>query len=142
MKRLILLPGLFIFVALFATVTALMQDRLRPQLKTRDLPQVALPADALPQKHLNQNRLHKLIINREDAPVYEELARRNAIRNEIDYGSFKLVVVDEEDAGGRAALQAMATPSDEQDMILVNGYIIDTSAPSARLYQIRPTRHS
>ncbi len=71
MKRLILLPGLFIFVALFATVTALMQDRLRPQLKTRDLPQVALPADALPQKHLNQNRLHKLIINREDAPVYE-----------------------------------------------------------------------
>src|SRR5262245_20821951 len=129
MKRLIILPCLFIFVALFATVTALMQDRLRPQLNTRDLPQVAQAPDVLPQKHLNQNRLHKLIINSEDAAVYDELTRRNAIRNEIDYGSFKLVVVDEENAGGRASLQAMATPSDEQDMILFNGYRIDTSAP-------------
>jgi len=115
MKRLILLPCLFIFVALFATVTALMQDRLRPQLNTRDLPQVAQAQDALPQRHLNQNRLHKLIINSEEDAVYEELTRRNAIRSQIDYGSFKLVVVDEESVvGGRAALQAMATPSDEQ----------------------------
>jgi hypothetical protein len=128
MKRLILLPCLFIFVALFATVTALMQESRRPQLNIRDLPQVAPPADVLPQRHLNQNRLHKLIINGED-PVYHELARRNAISREIDYGSFKLVEVDQEAVeGGRAALQAMATPSDEQNMILFNGYVIDTSA--------------
>jgi hypothetical protein len=134
MKRLILIPCLFIFVALFATVTALMRDRLRPQFNGRELLQTAqaqaLPTDVLPQKYLNQNRLHKLIVKSEDA-VYQELTRRNAIRSQIDYGSFKLVVVDEEAlVGGRAALQAMsAIPSDELNMILLNGYVIDTSAP-------------
>jgi hypothetical protein len=126
MKRLIILPCLLIFVALFATVTALMQDS-RPQLGNRDLSQVA-PADALPQKQLNQNRLHKLIINSED-PAYGELTRLNAIRSVIDYGSFKLVVVDGEAAGGQAALQAMqANWSDDQNLIAFNGYVMDTSA--------------
>jgi len=130
MKRLILLPFLFIFVALFATVTALMRDRLRPQFNTRDSAQMAQAPDALPQKHLNQNRLHKLIINSEDAAVYGELARRNAIRSEIDYGGFKLVVVDQEAMGGRAALEAMSIPpKDDLNMIAFNGYVIDTSAP-------------
>ena len=129
MKRLILLPFLFIFVALFATVTALMRDRLRPQLNTRDLAQVAPQADALPQKHLNQNRLHKLIIRSEDADVYEAMVRQNAVRSEFDYGSFKLVVVDQERVGGRAAIEAMPiTPRDDMDMIALNGYVIDTSA--------------
>ena len=128
MKRLILLPCLFIFVALFATVTALMQEHLRPKFDVRELPQTVQAPEVLPQKHLNQNRLHKLIFNAEDA-VYEELMRQNAIRSQIDYGSFKLAVVDEEAVeGGRASLQAMATPSDEQNMILFNGYVIDTSA--------------
>jgi hypothetical protein len=126
MKRLIILPCLLICVALFATVTALMQDS-RPQLGNRDLSQVA-PADALPQKQLNQNRLHKLIINNED-PTYGELARLNAIRSVIDYGSFKLVVVDGEAAGGQAALQGMqANWSDDQNLIAFNGYVMDTSA--------------
>src|SRR5262245_15410929 len=129
MKRLILLPFLFIFVALFATVTALMRDRLRPQFNTRDLAQVAPQADALPQKHLNQNRLHKLIFRSEDADVYEAIVRQNAVRSEFDYGSFKLVVVDQERVGGRAAIEAMPiTPRDDMDMIALNGYIIDTSA--------------
>ena len=68
MKRLIILPCLLICVALFATVTALMQESQRPQLGNRDLSQVAPQADALPQKHLNQNRLHKLIIRRQKTP--------------------------------------------------------------------------
>ena len=126
MKRLIILPCLLIFVALFATVTALMQDS-RPQLGNRDLSQVA-PADALPQKQLNQNRLHKLIINSED-PAYGELMRLNAIRSVTDYGSFKLVVVDEEPLGVRAAIEAMpGNWGDEMDRIELNGYVIDTSA--------------
>jgi hypothetical protein len=132
MKRFILLTCLLICVALFATVTALMRDRLRPQFNSQDSPQSAQALDALPQKHLNQNRLHKLIIKSDDSQdtaVYGELAQRNAIRNEFDYGSFKLVVVDEDAVGGRAALQAMQiTPGDENDMIWLNGYLIDTSA--------------
>jgi subtilisin family serine protease len=130
MKRLILLPCLFIFVALFATVTALMREHLRPQFNVRELPQTVQAPDVLPQKHLNQNQLHKLIVKSEDADTYAELTRRNAIRREFDYGSFKLVEVDEGAAGGRDALLAMrATPRDEWDMIWLNGYLIDTSAP-------------
>jgi Subtilase family/Viral BACON domain len=128
MKRLIILPCLLICVALFATVTALMQESQRQQLGNRDLSQVAPPADVLPQKHLNQNRLHKLIINSEDSAAYEDLTRRNAIRSEIDYGSFKMVVVDQEPLGGRDALQAMQVNwRDDQNMISLNGYLIDTS---------------
>src|SRR5262245_29334474 len=131
MKRLIILSCLLVFVAIFAVGAALMQDRLRPQLNVQDdLPQRSTVPDALPQSHLNQNRLHKMIINSEETDVYDQLKRQNAIRDEIDYGSFKLVVVDEEAVGGRAALQAMRiTPSDEQNMIALNGYVIDTSAP-------------
>src|SRR5215831_7810152 len=128
MKRLILLPCLFIFVALFATATALMREHLRPQFNTRDLTQTVQEPEVLPQKHLNQNRLHKLIVKSDDA-AYEELNRKNAIRSMIDYGSFMLVEVDEDAAGGRAALQAMSiTPYDESNMIWLNGYLIDTSA--------------
>ncbi|HKQ72363.1 MAG TPA: S8 family serine peptidase [Blastocatellia bacterium] len=130
MKRFIILSSIMIFVTFFTTVTAMMQDRLRPQLNAReDLPQREPVPDALPQNHLNQNRLHKIIINREESDVYDQLAQQNAIRDEIDYGSFKLVVVDEEAAGGRDVLQAMRiAPSDEQNMIALNGYVIDTSA--------------
>src|SRR5262252_3032043 len=129
MKRLILLPCLFIFVALFATVTALMREHIRPQFNTSASQQVAPQVDALPQRHLNQNQLHKLIIRSEDAAAYAELAQRNAIRREFDYGSFKLVEVDEVAAGGRDALLAMpAIPNDESNMIWLNGYLMDTSA--------------
>src|SRR5262249_26829002 len=125
MKALILLPCLLIIVAFFATVTALMQDRLRPQLNHRDdLPQRAPEPDSLPQNHLNQNRLHKLIINRKESAVYDQLAKQNAIRNEIDYGSFKLVEVDEIAVGGGAALQATRkTQSDQQKMSGPQAYI-------------------
>src|SRR5262249_2295737 len=68
--------------------------------------------------------------NSEESAAYDQLKQQNAIRDEIDYGSFKLVVVDEEAVGGRDALQGMRiTPSDEQNMIALNGYVIDTSAP-------------
>jgi len=130
MKRLIIFLSLLIFVVFFATITAIMQGRLRPQLNREDSPQKTVAPDALPQTYLNQNRLHKLIINNEDAAVYTQLAQAGAIRSEVNYGSFRLVVVDEEAVGGRAALQAMrVTPRDEQNMIMLNGYVIDTSNP-------------
>jgi hypothetical protein len=129
MKRLIIIPCLLICVALFATVTALMEERLRPQFGASDLTQAPPPADILPQKYLNQNRLHKLILNDADAAAYDELAQQNAIVSEIDYGSFKVVVVDE-GILGRAALEAMpAAYGDQYDMIALNGYLIDTSNP-------------
>jgi hypothetical protein len=145
MKRLILLLFLLTLAAIFVSVTALMQDRLRPQLGSReDGPQRAIDPDALPQRHLNKNQTHKLMINAEDTGVYEQLKQQDAIRGEVDYGSFKMVVVDEVAVGGRAALQAMrATPSDEQNMIALNGYVIDTSAPQPLSREIpADLRHS
>src|SRR5262245_57246946 len=129
MKRTILLLCLLTSVVFFATITAVMQGRIRPQLGPRNEgPQRAIDPDALPVNHLNQSQLHKVIINSEDAAAYEQLKLKDAIRGEVDYGSFKLVIVDEVAAGGRAALQTMrVTPSDEQNMIALNGYVLDTS---------------
>ncbi len=71
-----------------------------------------------------------MIIRDQDAAIYNQLLKTNAIRQEIEYGSYKLVVVDEEAVGGRAAIQAMPiTPRDDQNMIVLNGYLIDTSNP-------------
>ncbi|HEX5082318.1 MAG TPA: S8 family serine peptidase [Blastocatellia bacterium] len=129
MKRLILLLCLSICVALFATVTALMRDRLRPQFSTDKSLESAQAQDALPKKHFNQNQLHKLIITDKDDAVYNELLQRNAIQSEIDYESFKLLVVKEDAVGGRAALEAMnVNPGDYQNEITLNGYVIDPSA--------------
>src|SRR5215813_2503573 len=108
---------------------AFMQSDSRPQLGRQQgsQPKIVQP-DALPQTYLNPNRLHKLIISDKEGDIYNRLARANAIRNEVDYGSYKLVVVDEEAVGGRAALQAMPVAMrDEQNMIIFNGYLIDTS---------------
>jgi subtilase family protein/BACON domain-containing protein len=109
---------------------AFMQSDSRPRLgrPQNSEPKIAQP-DALPQTYLNPNRLHKLIISDKEGDIYGRLARANAIRNEVDYGSYKLVVVDEEALGGRAALQATPVAfHDEQNMIIFNGYLIDTSA--------------
>ncbi len=116
-------------VFFLSAAVAFMQGRSRPLLGRPDNPQPqnAAPVEA-PRTHLNQNRLHKLIIEKKDIPVYNQLANAKAIRQEVDYGSFKLVVVDEEALGGRAALQAMpVAPRDDQNMIALNGYLIDTS---------------
>src|SRR5262245_59295262 len=115
---------IFLFVVacgfFLATASAFMQSGSRPQpgRGQNSQPKTVQP-DGLPQTYLNQNRLHKLIISDKEGDIYNRLARANAIRNEIDYGSYKLVVVDEEAIGGRAALQAMPlTPRDEQNLII------------------------
>jgi subtilase family protein/BACON domain-containing protein len=118
------------FVFFLATGGAFMQSDSRPRLGRPQGSQAkTVQHDALPQTYLNPNRTHKLIITDKERDIYDRLAKASAIRNEIDYGSYKLVVVDEEAVGGRAALQAMPVAMrDEQNMIVFNGYVIDTSA--------------
>jgi hypothetical protein len=83
------------FVFFLATGGAFMQSDLRPRLGRPQDPQTkTVQPDALPQTYLNPNRTHKLIIGDKERDIYDRLARANAIRNEIDYGSYKLVVVD------------------------------------------------
>lgn len=120
----------WVFCILFlVTATAFLQTGSRPQLgPRREPPQRDLPPEALPAQLLNQNRLHKLFISATDTAAYNLLAQAGAIREEVNYGSFKLVIVDEEPLGGRAALQALlVTPRDEQSLLALNGYVLDTS---------------
>jgi hypothetical protein len=131
MRRLTLFLLLVTFGVLLATVNALMQSRQRPRLgaPANSQPGTAMP-NVLPQTYLNQNRLHKLIIKSKETALYNRLVAAKAIRSEIDYGSYKVVMVDEMALGGRAALQAMpVVPRDDQNMIFLNGYLIDTSNP-------------
>src|SRR6266540_3623777 len=131
MRRSMIYLSVVACVFFLAAGGAFMQSDLRPQLGRQQgsQPKIVQP-DALPQTYLNPNRLHKLIISDKEGDIYNRLARANAIRNEVDYGSYKLVMVDEEAAGGRAALQAIpAALRDEQNLIVFNGYLIDTSAP-------------
>ncbi len=131
MKRLTIFLSIVVCGVLLATVVAFMQSDSRPQFGApKDSQQRTAPPDALPQSYFNKNRLHKLIIRDQDTAIYNQLVKTKAIRQEIEYGGYKLVVVDEEAAGGRAVLQAMPiTPRDDQDMIALNGYLIDTSNP-------------
>lgn len=132
MKRLVPLVIFLLGGLLLATfgdsISAQMQE-LRQQLGSRqENKQSQINADPLPRSFLNQNRLHKLILKREQSYVYEQLVRVQAIRQEVNYGSFKLVVVDETALGGRATLQSLpVAPHDEQNLIGFNGYVLDTS---------------
>ncbi len=129
MKRLTIFL-LFIFsLASWATTRAFLQEDLRPRLGSSSNQRPATTApDAMPQTYLNRHRSHKLIINNRDESVYQELAKAKAIRQEINYGSYKLVVIDEDAAGGRAAIEALqVAPRDDQNMIVFNGYLLDTS---------------
>ncbi|MFN0112777.1 MAG: S8 family serine peptidase [Blastocatellia bacterium] len=129
MKRLMLLLALTACAVFLASVTVFVQERLRPQLGDRDdTPQRITDPENLPTTFLNQNRLHKLIINNDEQAVYDELAGRGAIREEFNYGSFRLIIVDQEAIGGRAAMQALPVAArDEQNLIVLNGYVLDTT---------------
>jgi subtilisin family serine protease len=136
MKRLIIYLILMAIAVFTASTGALMQETSRPLLGGRDgFQQNIETPNAMPQSHLNQNRTHKLIINEDDTAqltVYNELLRLNAIRKEINYGGFKLVIVDHEAAGGLEALRSMQVPGrDDMDFIAIGGYVLDTRNPQA-----------
>jgi hypothetical protein len=64
--------------------------------------------------------------------AYDELLSKNAVIDEINYGSFRLVLVDEEALGGRSELARFGDAvRDDQNLIEINGYVIDTTNPNA-----------
>lgn len=93
--------------------------------------------DSIPQTYINSGTRHKLMLNAGDEALYAELLSNNAIIDEIDYGSFKLVVVDERALGGRDQLNALAVAvRDDQNLIALNGYILDTTEPQVIYEQL------
>ncbi len=135
MKRLVINLSLMAIAVFLASADALMQGIYRQQLGNRDtLTQSQEPTNALPQSHLNRNKTHKLIINKDDpeqTKVYNELVGRNAISRSIDYGGFTLVVVDQDAVGGPEALKNMpgVVWRDDLSQIAFNGFVVDTSDP-------------
>lgn len=91
----------------------------------------AIPsADGGDQGYTNTSSVHKLIVGNGDVEIYNELASRRAIVDEIDYGSFKLIRVNELALGGRDSFSALSLPvRDDQDLINLNGFVFDTNQP-------------
>jgi hypothetical protein len=85
----------------------------------------------------SKGTVHKMFIRSEDGDVYESLRSRNAVLGEVDYGSFKMVIADENNAGGRDALLSSGVSfQDDLDLIPLNGYTLDTSNKTGELDRI------
>ena len=140
MNRTVLFLISLIFVVFLAGATATMQQQNKGLL-VADEPrseQASPVLDARSQEYIHSGSRHKLILDADEKAVYAELLGRNAIIDEVDYGSFKLVMIDERALGGRDQLRAMSIPvRDDQDLITLNGYILDTTNPEAT-YRLLP----
>jgi len=96
--------------------------------KGSNLSVVSAKTETIPPTQVGKGTLHKMFIRSEDQNVYESLRSHSAIVDEVDYGSFKLVIADETNAGGRdALLNSGVSFQDDLDQIPLNGYTIDTS---------------
>ncbi len=133
MKRIALLMMAIAVTILLYSSTASLQQGNPKQLQAGDsLAGMEMPVDALPQTYMNAGTQHKLFIGEGDEAVYESLRSQNAIVNEINYGSYRMIVVDENALGGRAQMYALSVPvRDDQNLIALNGYILDTTNPDA-----------
>ncbi|MFL6216196.1 MAG: S8 family serine peptidase [Blastocatellia bacterium] len=130
MKRSTIFMSVLVLAFAFLTAGAMMQQEIQPQS--------AAPV-ALPDAYLSNGALHKVIVNADDAETYNALSAQGAIRNEINYGSFRLLVVDERAAGGRIRLQSLGgggNVRDEFNLIALNGYVLDTTNPGATYNQL------
>ncbi|MEW6729915.1 MAG: S8 family serine peptidase [Acidobacteriota bacterium] len=131
----LLIIGVALALFLYGT-SAMMQQKNKKALGGNNS-QTAPVLDTMPNSYINGSTRHKLILGNDDAATYQELLNRNAIAEEINYGSFRLVVVDERPLGGRAALQGLSVAvRDDQDLIALNGFILDTNNPEATYRQI------
>lgn len=81
----------------------------------------------IPSDQIHGSGLHKLLLRSDDRAGLERLAALGVVDRQVDYGSFKVLVVDDRaiPALGEAAL-AGATLRDDYDLVAVNRWLIDT----------------
>lgn len=132
---------LFIIVVVLAVfmagTNAMMQQDTNRLLQEDGIASTQPVFEAMPQSYINETSRHKLILGANDAQVYAELVGKNAIVDEINYGSFKVVTIDEQAVGGRDALQSLNTAvRDDQNLIVLNGYVLDTTNADVTLRQL------
>ena len=93
--------------------------------------------NATERRYISTGSRHKIFIDSSNIDVYNELAAQNAIVQEFDYGSFRMILVDEAAAGGRTRIELLQTSvRDDQDLINLNGYVLDTRNPDQVLLQL------
>lgn len=120
--------GLVLAMFLFGTSALTQQDQNDNSIQS---------VERADRGYMNSGSVHKLIIGSDDAVAYNELASRGAILDEIDYGSFKLIRVSEDAAGGRESLARLSLPvRDDQDLIMLNGLVLDTNQPETLSAQL------
>ncbi len=126
-----LVIGLVLAVFLLGT-SAFMQDAAQG-----DNQRINPVLEAPPESYINDGTQHKMFLDASDAQTYAALKEKNAVIGEIDYGSFRLVVVDEQALGGRSELEQLRVAvRDDQNLIALNGYILDTTNPDAVYSQL------
>jgi hypothetical protein len=122
---------------MFGTSALMQQENNNDLSEGGRNPRTSSQFDALPQSFINDSTYHKLMLSDQDRAVYDSLAARSAIVEEFDYGSFRVVVVDEKALGGRDSLAALGVAvRDDQNLIALNGYILDTTDPAATQRQL------
>jgi hypothetical protein len=94
-------------------------------------------------RYVNSGPTHKLILRNGDQSstqsVYQTMSVQRGVIEEVDYGSFKLVVADERKLGGRAHLLALGEAlRDDMDLISINGYRLDTTNPESAADAVPP----
>ena len=113
---------LLVLALFFGGTTAMMQ-----QQSTEVVPSIN-PSEGMPDTYTSDSYWHKLIVDSGDLEGYAALRDAGAIIDEIDYGSFKLIIVDERQAGGRVSIQSLGPAlRDEQNLVALNGYVMDTT---------------
>lgn len=127
-KRTILLSLLILVAAIGGTVAF---------LRSADSSTSVAAAETEINSPTGRDTLHKMFIRSEEQPVYEALRGRNAVIDEVDYGSFKMIIADEINAGGRDALLSSGiTFQDELDQIPLNGYTLNTGNKTGELDRV------
>ena len=90
--------------------------------------------------HFGPGPKHKVRFDRAEFETLDWLRASGAIEAEEDYGSFVIAVVDEEDFGGREALQiSELTFRDDFDLLPLSGYALNGAQPIPVLESLDPT---
>ncbi|HJQ67450.1 MAG TPA: S8 family serine peptidase [Blastocatellia bacterium] len=127
-----------VFALFFCGTSALMQQGNNNDLSEGGRnPRTSSAFDALPQTFINDSTYHKLMLGDGDRAVYDSIRSAGAILEEFDYGSFRVVVVDEKAMGGRDGLASLGVAvRDDQNLIALNGYVLDTTDPASTHRQL------
>ncbi|HKB14963.1 MAG TPA: hypothetical protein VKF62_02810, partial [Planctomycetota bacterium] len=89
------------------------------------------PSRAIPENYVTAGALHRVVAKQGDALI-GALRAAGAVAQEIDYGSFALLLVDAAPLGGIGGLQATgADLRDEWALIELNGFLLDTADRAA-----------